>query len=138
MTIGDYETVHRLWSETKGMGMRSIDDSKEGIQKFLMRNPNTCFVAAVDDKIVGVTLSGHDGRRGYIYHTAVKNEYRGQGIGKVLINAVYDGMKAEGINKVCLVVFKNNEKGNAFWKSQGWEQREDLNYYNISLNDNNI
>jgi ribosomal protein S18 acetylase RimI-like enzyme len=131
MTIDDYDTVYQLWSGTNGMGMRSLDDSKAGIEKFINRNPTTNFVAVINDIIVGVTLSGHDGRRGYIYHTAVKNEFRRKGIGKALINAVYDSMKNEDINKVSLVVFKANETGNAFWKFQGWEQRMDLNYYNI-------
>ncbi|MDF2685073.1 MAG: GCN5-related N-acetyltransferase [Clostridia bacterium] len=138
MTIDDYDTVYQLWSGTNGMGMRSLDDSKAGIEKFINRNPTTNFVTVINDIIVGVTLSGHDGRRGYIYHTAVKNEFRRKGIGKALINAVYDSMKNEDINKVSLVVFKANETGNAFWKFQGWEQRMDLNYYNKSLNDNNF
>lgn len=138
MTMEDYEAVYRLWTNTNGVGMRSLDDSPAGIEKFLRRNPNTNFVAEVGQEIVGVTLSGHDGRRGYIYHTAVKPEFRGQGIGKALIDAVLRAMENEGINKVALVVFKTNELGNGFWQSQGWEHRLDLNYYNLSLNKKNV
>ena len=137
MTIADYEQVYQLWSDTKGMGMRSLDDSKLGIEKFLKRNPNTNFVAVKNGKIIGITLSGHDGRRGCIYHTAVKIEFRGQGIGKALIAAVCNAMKNEGINKLFLVAFKTNEKGNAFWQSQNWELRTDLNYCNKNLNTEN-
>jgi len=137
MNISDYESVYRVWMNTAGVGMRSIDDSRAGIEKFLKRNPTTNFVAEIDGKIIGVTLSGHDGRRGYIYHTAVTPECRGSGIGKALVQAVCEAMAEEGINKVALVVFKANDLGNAFWKSQGWEQRLDLNYYNLSLNEKN-
>lgn len=138
MTMDDYEAVYAVWTGTPGVGMRSLDDSPEGIAKFLLRNPNTNFVAEVGNTIVGVTLSGHDGRRGYLYHTAVKQEHRGKGIGKALVQAVCDSMAKEGINKVALVVFRTNEIGNEFWQRQGWEQRLDLNYYTLSLNKKNI
>lgn len=138
LKLDDYEEIYKLWTSTNGMGLRSIDDSKEGISKFLNRNPSTNFVAIKDNKIVGVILCGHDGRRAYIYHTAVKENYRKQGIGNTLIEAVYKALENEGINKVALVVFKTNEKGNAFWKSQGWEERVDLNYYNKVINPDNV
>ena len=71
MTISDYEQVYALWLSIPGMGLNNLDDSKEGIEKYLKRNPSTCFVAEKNDSIIGVILSGHDGRRGYIHHTAV-------------------------------------------------------------------
>lgn len=137
MTIDDYENVYSLWTSTSGMGMRSIDDSKPGIEKFLKRNPATNFIAIDDNKLIGAILCGHDGRRAYIYHTAVDINYRGKGIGTKLLEAVYSELKIEGINKAALVVFTNNETGNSFWESKGWEKRIDLNYYNRSLNNEN-
>lgn len=75
LTINDYSDVYQLWISTPEMGLNTIDDSREGIERYLERNPNTCFVARVDNKIVGVILCGHDGRRGYIHHTAVNISY---------------------------------------------------------------
>lgn len=138
MTINDYEGVYQLWTDTPGMGMRSVDDSKEGIAKYLDRNPETCFVAESENKILGVILSGHDGRRGYIHHTAVDDAVRKQGIGTTLVNAAIGALKGQGINKVALVAFHTNELGNSFWESQGFVERTDLAYRNKSLNDNNI
>lgn len=137
MRLDDYEAVYKLWTSTKGMGLRSLDDSKEGIAKFLLRNPNTSFVAEKDEQIIGVILCGHDGRRGTIYHTTVLQEYRGSGIATKLVDAACLALKKEGIHKAMLVVFSDNEIGNAFWKASGWEKRIDLNYYNKSLNDQN-
>jgi len=130
MKISNYEDIFILWTSTPGMGLRNLDDSKEGIDKFLRRNPTTNFIAEEDGEIVGSILCGHDGRRGYIYHTAVDMRYRGKGVGKNLVNSVINALKREGINKAALVVFTNNEVGNGFWRSMGWEKREDLNYYN--------
>lgn len=138
MTINDYEGVYQLWISTPGMGMRSIDDSKEGIAKYLNRNPETCFIAESENKIIGVILSGHDGRRGYIHHTAVNDTVRKQGIGTALVNAAIKALKEQGINKVALVAFSTNKLGNSFWESQGFKDRNDLVYRNKSLNDNNI
>lgn len=138
LTIEDYESVYELWTNTKGMGMRSLDDSYEGIERFLKRNPNTSFVAEKDNEVVGVILCGHDGRRGYIYHTAVTTDYRRKGLGETLVNAALEALNKEGINKAALVVFITNDVGNRFWESIGFEKREDLVYRNISINKNNI
>ncbi len=137
MNSMDYEEAYALWSNTDGMGLRSLDDSKEGIDKFLKRNPTTNFVSRDGDRLMGVILCGHDGRRAYIYHTVVSEAYRGKGIGKDLLNAVLGALKEEGINKAALVVFNDNIKGNDFWASQGFINREDLTYRNRSLNDLN-
>lgn len=137
MLIEDYNAVYSLWSSTSGMGMRSLDDSLEGITRFLIRNPTTCFVAELDNEIAGVILCGQDGRRGYIYHTAVNPDYRKRGIGKALVNATLEALKKEQINKVALVVFATNRLGNEFWEHIGFEVRNDLVYRNISLNTQN-
>lgn len=138
LTIEDYDEVYQLWENTKGMGMRSLDDSYEGIEKFLKRNPTTNFVAQVRNKIVGVILCGHDGRRGYIYHTAVNPDYRRNGIGQNLVNAALKALKEEEINKVALVVFSSNDLGNTFWQSLRFQERDDLIYRNLSINESNV
>ena len=133
MTIADYDKVYKLWTSCKGMGLNNLDDSEAGIAKYLARNPETCFVAEADGMIVGVILCGHDGRRGYIHHTAVREAYRGRGIGARLVDAALDGLRREGIGKAALVVFAHNEMGNAFWERMGFTQREDLCYRNKTL-----
>lgn len=133
MTINDYEEVYSLWLSCKGMGLNDIDDSQEGINKYLLRNPDTCFVAICDKMIVGVILSGHDGRRGFIHHTAVNPNYRMMGIASSLLDCAMKALKEQGINKVALVVFDRNQAGNAFWEKQGFTSREDLVYRNKAL-----
>ncbi|MDD4125056.1 MAG: GNAT family N-acetyltransferase [Eubacteriales bacterium] len=135
MTIDDYEQVYVLWQNTPNMGLNNLDDSKEGIAKFLARNPGTCFVAEKSGKIIGVIICGHDGRRGYIYHTAVADSEKRQGVGTVLVNTAINALKREGINKVALVVFGKNEKGNDFWEKQGFSARGDLIYRNRTITD---
>ena len=133
MRIDDYDAVYALWLSCKGMGLNSVDDSREGIARFLRRNPATCFVAAEAGAIFGVILCGHDGRRGYLYHTAVHPDHRGRGVGKQLVDAAISALEKEGIAKAALVVFSRNETGNAFWEKAGFIAREDLVYRNKTL-----
>lgn len=66
------------------------------------------LLSEIYGEIVGVILCGHDGRRGYIYHTAVKSNYRGQGIGKSLLEAVYYALEQEGINKNSFTIMESD------------------------------
>lgn len=138
MTIDDYDQVYKLWKSIHGFGIRSIDDSREGVERFLKRNPTTSVVAEEDGKIVGCILCGHDGRRGCFYHVCVEEAYRKHGIGKQMVGFSMHALQEEGINKVSLIAFTQNDIGNAFWNKIGWTKREDLNYYDFTLNEENI
>ena len=138
MTIEDYDEIFALWMKIKGFGIRSVDDSREGIDRFLRRNPTTSIVAVEDGKIVGSILCGHDGRRGCFYHVCVDPDYRMRGIGRTMVVKAMEALKEEEINKVCLIAFAENDIGNAFWNTIGWTKRLDLNYYDFTLNEENI
>lgn len=132
MTMEDYDGVYELWVDA-GMGLNTTDDSREGIEKYLHRNPATSFVAVEDGRIIGAVLAGHDGRRGYIQHMTVKPEYRKKGIGARLVSHTMDALEKEGIKKVALVAFKKNDLGNGFWERIGFTVRDDLYYRNKSI-----
>lgn len=133
MTIEDYDAVYELWLKIPGMGLNDVDDSYDGISRYITRNPDTSFVAADGDKFVGVVLAGHDGRRGFIYHTAVLPEYRKQGIGRMLVEKALDALKGQMISKVALLAFSANELGNQFWESMGFVCRDDCTYRDKKL-----
>ena len=90
MMIEDYEGVYKLWKQIKGFGIRSIDDSREGLERFLRRNPTTSIVAEEEGEIVGSILCGHDGRRGCFYHVCVAEEHRMKGIGTQMAKMAMD------------------------------------------------
>lgn len=138
MTIEDYDKVKELWMTIHGFAIRSIDDSYEGVLRFLRRNPTTSVVAKMGDEVVGAILCGHDGRRGCLYHVCVREDVRRCGIGKKMVTHCMNALKEEKISKVSLIAFSTNDIGNAFWNTIGWTKREDLNYYDFVLNDENI
>ncbi len=138
MKIEDYDKVYGLWMGIHGFRIRSIDDSRDGVARFLRRNPTTSMVAVCDGKIVGAILCGNDGRRGCLYHVCVDEAYRQHGIGKAMASACMEALRREQVNVCTLTAFKSNEIGNHFWQEAGWSFRDDLNYYDYSLNDSNI
>ena len=135
LTINEYDALFTMWKSTPNMGLRSLDDSREGISRFLERNPDTNFTAYEDGRLVGAILSGHDGRRGYIYHTVVLPEYRGRGIGSSLVEAAIAALQKEGITRVCLNVMETNEQGKRFWLDRGWEKKDFLGFYRKAVTD---
>lgn len=138
MKIEDYDGVYKLWKSIHGFAIRSVDDSKEGVEIFLKRNPSTSVVAEYNGEIIGSILCGHDGRRGCLYHVCVAEAFRMHGIGKSMVVHAMEALKEERINKVSLIAFLQNDMGNAFWREIGWTKREDLNYYDFTLNEENI
>lgn len=141
VTIEDYDKIYALWCSTEQSkrALNPVDDSREGIERYLKRNPSTCFLAYLNDepqKIVGVILTGHDGRRGIIHHMCVHPEHRRLGIAGMLVEKAEEALKNEGISKVFGLVFKDNDPANAFWEQQGYTLRTNLNYRNKSLNEN--
>ena len=133
----DYDAIYELWNSTEQSrrALNPVDDSREGIARYLARNPNTCFAAEREGKIIGVILTGHDGRRAIIHHLCVHPDFRRGGIAARLVSLAEEALKKEGIQKVFGLVFKDNDTANAFWEQQGYSLRTNLNYRNKSLNE---
>ncbi len=134
----DYDQLYALWTRIEGFGIRSIDDTRENVTRFLRRNPDTSVVALAGERIVGGILCGHDGRQGSFYHVCVDPSCRLQVIGKRMVVFAMEALKREQINKITLVAYTRNDGGNAFWNTIGWTRRGDLNSYDFVLNQENI
>ena len=125
MQIDDYNDALALWQSADGVQLRSAD-SREGIARYLTRNPGLSFVAESGGKVVGTIMAGHDGRRGYIQHLAVQAESRNAGIGSELLRRCLVALKQVGINKSHVHVLSDNNIAREFWLARGWEMREDI------------
>ena len=142
VTIDDYDGLFALWNSTEQSkrALNPVDDSREGIERYLKRNPTTCFLAETKDgsgnapEVVGVILTGHDGRRAIIHHMCVHPSCRREGIASQLVQKAEEALRKEGISKIFGLVFKDNDVANAFWEKQGYTLRTNLNYRNKSLN----
>lgn len=128
MYIQDYDQMVELWHSIEGLSISNAD-SRTNIEKYLARNKGLSFVYEIEGRIVGTILCGHDGRRGFIYHTAVSPQYRKQSIGQQMVDRCMQQLKVEGIDKCHIFVIDNNEVGNQFWTRNGWDKRSGFSVY---------
>jgi ribosomal protein S18 acetylase RimI-like enzyme len=136
MVEEDIPAALLLWQGMPGIGLREAD-SPPALARYLRRNPGSSFVAVIGSgELVGVSLAGHDGRRGLLHHVAVAVSHRKSGVGRQLVDACLAALKAEGIEKVLLLVKSDNAAGKAFWKSCGWSERPDVEMLSIITGDN--
>jgi N-acetylglutamate synthase len=125
MKLSDFAAVCRLWRNSEGIGLNE-SDTKANIAIYLKRNPGMSFLARKGRAVIGTVLCGHDGRRGYLHHLAVAKNYRGNGIGKKLVEASFSALGRAGITRCNIYLFNSNTEGGAFWSHNGWKSRPDL------------
>lgn len=118
--IADHNRAVALWQAEEGIEVCE-GDSREEISEYLQRNPGLSRVAEAGGEIVGAVLCGHDGRRGMIYHLAVAPEYRGRGIGKMLVDDCVRGLREAGLPRAIILVAGDNAAGHEFWLGNGFE-----------------
>lgn len=135
MKINHYSEVMKLWSNEEGLSIK-LADTRENIQRYLERNPGLSFIASINGKIIGAILCGHDGRRGYLHHMVISEEYRMKGIGRKLFQKCVDALKEIGIYKCHLFVKKSNIQALEFWKRLNLEERDDITMFSIISVDN--
>ncbi len=136
MQMRDYPGMIALWHSCEGLLMRDAD-GPDGIEKYLRRNPGTSFVAvADDDEVIGTIMAGHDGRRGYILHVAVRAAMRGQGIASRLLGLCLDALRREGIEKAHVHVAAQNHSGREYWRRRGFHHRGEIELYSFVNGDN--
>jgi len=119
MSIDDCEDAIALWEDEEGI-IVDDDDSKQGIERYLKRNPGLSFVAYSAESLVGVALCGHDGRRGILRHMAVNQDHRNQQIPQQLVAKCVSGLRMHGIEKCNAFVLEKNTSGQSFWKRLGF------------------
>lgn len=130
MTIEDYDDAVRLWNETEGVKLRDAD-SREGIGRYLERNPDLSFIASDSVRVVGTIMAGHDGKRGYIQHLAIANGFRRNRIASTLVAMCLDALRHQGILKSHVMILDANEPAKSFWSKLGWERRSDIEIYSF-------
>ena len=118
--LDDYDEAIELWKQVEGVEIAE-GDSKDDIAKYLSRNPGLSRAAFLNDKLIGVALCGHDGRRGLIYHVAVDPARQQKGIGRRLVDDCVAGLRSVGLKRVLILVAGDNDAAHAFWRRCGWE-----------------
>jgi ribosomal protein S18 acetylase RimI-like enzyme len=136
MVEEDIPLALALWQGLPGIGLRDAD-SPSALARYLKRNPGCSFVAlALGGALAGVSLAGHDGRRGYLHHVAVAEAFRNKGLGRELVKRCAAALRAEGIEKINLWVKVDNAAGREFWNRIGGRERGDILMVSLITGDN--
>lgn len=125
MIVDDYDEIFAMWQITTKRAL-SDADSRENIAFYLERNPGMSQVAVCEGKIVGTVLCGHDGRRGFIHHMAVSEDYRRHNIASSMAKAALSALEKSGISKTHIFCYTDNNLGQSFWTALGWQRRDDV------------
>lgn len=120
----DYQGIISLW-QSAGPGIHiTKSDSLEEINKKQLRDPDLFLVADFDGEVIGTILGGFDGRRGIVYHLAVSESHRKQGVGESLMNELEVRLRRKGCIRCYLLVTLDSQKNVDFYLKRGWEKME--------------
>jgi len=115
----DEEAVVALWEETfpdsPHWNVPALDIARKlSVQRELF------FIAERDGRVVGTTMAGYDGHRGWVYYVAVARPERGRGIGSALMKRAEQGLREAGCPKLNLMVRATNRDVVRFYESLGY------------------
>lgn len=138
MNMSHYPSAFDLWHQLKEIEV-TVGDTEQAINNFLSRNQGLSFVCidSINGSLVATILCGHDGRRGYLYHLAVKKEYRHRAIATKLIQLGLDRLKKEGIERCFTMIKESNGIAKKFWKNMGWKNGQELLLYSFKMDKEN-
>lgn len=120
----DFQEIIQLW-RSAGPGIHiGRSDSLEEIQKKQSHDPELFLIAEINDELIGTVFGGFDGRRGIVYHLAVSEMYRKQGIGESLMAELETRLHKKGCIRSYLLVTMDNQEGVDFYLNRGWEKME--------------
>ncbi len=119
----DYAAAMALWNSAPGV---RVNESRDEFERILRRNPGLGTAAWIGDVLAGAVLCCHDGRRGYLYHLAVADQFRRRGLARAIVDHCLNLLQQEGIQRCTIFLIADNEAGKTFWLNRGWRERTDL------------
>lgn len=116
--VDDGVMVRAFW-EASGIKIRPGDDDRS-LAAFAERNPGLFLLALDEHGLAATALGGWDGRRGWLYHVAVRPDQRRHGLGAQLVRTIEQRLRERGCPKVNLIVWDDNTAAMAFWTAAGY------------------
>lgn len=127
-TSADVDAVLAVWAEARGTAARTPDDP-QFVERLLERDPGALLVAEADGQVVGVLIAGWDGWRGNVYRLAVLPSHRRRGIGRRLVEAGHDRLRAQGAHRVTALVGGEEGAAHGLWRAVGYQRDEFVNRF---------
>jgi ribosomal protein S18 acetylase RimI-like enzyme len=128
LTAADYDAVRELW-EQAGLPIKSGGrDSRERFAAQLAGGLQTVIGARTGERLVGVVVATHDGRKGWINRLAVHPDCRRQGVGLRLIGEAENVLRAQGIQIIAALIEGDNAPSLALFQRAGYADYPNMHY----------
>jgi ribosomal protein S18 acetylase RimI-like enzyme len=125
----DGAALRAFWGSC-GIKIRPGDDDAS-LTAFASRNPGLFLIALDEQGIGGSALGGWDGRRGWLYHVAVRADQRRHGVGRRLVRTIEERLRERGCRKVNLIVWDDNMSAMEFWSALGYARAATVEYEKV-------
>ena len=122
--LDDIPELLAFWAVAGENAARTADGSAM-VVRLLDRDPDSVLVAERDGAIVGTIVAGWDGWRGHLYRLAVDPSFRGQGIGRSLVEAAEGRLRMLGAIRFDAMVLEGNELGEGAWQALGYRPQDE-------------
>lgn len=86
--------------------------------------PQMFFVAELSGEVVGTTLAGFDGFRGWVHHVAVSPEQQHQGVAQQMLATAEHALVQMGCRKLNLQVRAKNTAAASFYQGLGFVEED--------------
>ena len=84
------------------------------------------LVAVEEEAVIGTTMAGYDGHRGWLHKVAVLPQYQRRGVATALVRHAILALRSAGCTKVNLQIRVTNSEVRGFYESLGFEIEERL------------
>ena len=119
----DEADVIALWARCDLI--RPWNDPRKDIQRKLRVQPELFLVGCLSDRVVATIMAGYEGHRGWINYLAVAPDYQRHGLGRLMLSAAEERLRASGCPKINLQVRSTNGAVIAFYERLGYA-RDDV------------
>lgn len=133
LDISSYDDIISVWKQC-GLPLKPMGrDSRESIDEQI-RSGRCRFIGAnLDDKLVGIVLATHDGRKGWINRLAVLPYHRTKGIARMLVSSAEKWLKDQGIGIFACLIEGYNSTSFEVFERLGYMEFEGVKYFTKRL-----
>lgn len=115
--LSDYRFVAELLESV--LSEECCEETMCAFARQLSWDSELVVVAEVDNSIVGVLIGTIDQNKGYVYRVAVREEFRGQGVGRALVSSMNNRFRQRNVLKVLIAADEHNALLKPFYEALG-------------------
>jgi len=129
LTIADYDQAMAVWQRSGLHSLRpSGRDSREAFAEQLTSGTQKLIGLELHGNLVGVVLTTHDGRKGWINRLAVLPELRRRGYAQQLVAEAERVLRSQGITVIAVLIEPDNQESLALFQQLGYAELPGMHY----------